>query len=394
MKTVKPTSIKELKKARKMWEQLLDDGRIAMTPKQVAKQFGDDGLKDCFELPYNKNMHLQGPYPKLLNLHSARLPYCRYDEEKGYFSEDFASLDATGETPPAHLHLINDETLEELYLPANAFSGPKYIALENLPNLRKITIAKNIETGEYPLRNKLSSMLDDGGGNGVKWFYCKHLPNLETIEIEGGLLWLRLQNVPKLINMNLAKANKLSYLYIEYAPKLNKLRVDQCIKLAKVNGLGPVQLRQLGVEAAINRIQKSKSKFDGTIYDNMTISDVHYVLDIINRGWAQAAIHDLLGEEYEERSEIFKKIPGFTMWSFKILNPLCLVSTRGTGMTATFEVLDRDFDNKFMFRYHSEGEVSPEHCLEYILYSLVNSELAKKFNTSKKMLKKLTALIQ
>lgn len=394
MKAVKPTSARDLKKAQKTWALLLEDGRIAMTPKRVAKQFADAGLGNRFELPLNKHMHLIGPYPKLLNLHSARLPYWTYYEEKAYFPEDFASLETTGETPPAQLHLINDENLEELYFPANALSGSNYIALDNLPNLKKITITRNIETGVYPVRDKLLTALDDGGGNGLKWLYCKNLPSLETIKIEGGLLWLRVQNAPKLINMNLANANKLFYLYIEHAPKISKLRVDQCIKLAKVDGLGPVQLRKLGVENAINRIQKSKSKFDGTIYKNMTISDVYFVLDIINKGWAQAAIYDLLGDEYENYTEIFKKIPGFTKWSFKILNPLCLVSTRGTGMTATFEVLERDFDNKNMFRYHSEGEVSPEYCLDYILHMLVNSKLAKKFGTSEKMLGKLKTLIQ
>lgn len=396
--TDKPLSPSALKKVQKQWNLLMKDGRIGMTPEMVAEEFGDEGLQDRFELPLNQEMHLLGPYPKCLNLHSAFLPYDQQNLTSAQIKNAFEALDASGKPPPAQLHLLNDVNVEELYIPSDDSGGSSYIALENLPNLRKITITPKLETGDYPFRNRLSSMISSSDDSGLKWLCCKDLPNLESIEINGGLVWLRVQNAPKLTTMNLAKTNKLWYLHIENAPALKKLRIDKCVKLEKVHGLDAAQLNQLAVGEAIDKLQKSKSRLDGVMYKNMTWSDVEFVLNILNRGWVEAAKRGLLGKEYEEETAGIRKMPDFKKWSFNVMKPLALTDTRGSGMTPTFEIHEKGFygddsENNTPLESTPWGATSAEECLQGAWSAFVNSQLSDKFNTLPKMLQKLKSLI-
>lgn len=382
-----------LKKVKSQWNRLLKDGRISMSPTLVAEKFGDEGLRDRFDLPLNEKMHLLTPYPKCLNLHAANLPHERWAEAYNHNKEAFADLDRTGKPPPAHLHLLNDSNVEEIYIPADGINASSYIALENLPNLRKIVISPNIEVGDYPFRNMLLSSFAAADDIGLKWVCCKNLPNLELIEINGGLVWLRVQDVPKLAMMNLANAKKLWYLHIENAPALAKLKIDKCVKLGRVHGMGVEQLSSLSVDTKIKKIQQSKSRLDGAMYKNMTFSDVEYVLNVLNRGWALAATKGLLGKNYKGEAVGIKKMPEYNRWSFNVMKPLASTDTQGTGMTPTFEIYENGFCGEDLLEFTPWGATSPEECLRGAWGTLENTRLANKFNTFPKMLQKLKSLI-
>jgi len=182
--------------------------------------------------------------------------------------------------------------------------------------------------------------------------------------------WLEINGAESLQSIDLSKASAIDFLSILNAPSVEKLDIKGCKKLKMISGMDPAKQREIGVTGQIDDMQ-AKSKCDGTIYKNMTFTDIDHILWTINYGVKIASLKGL----FQGGDDICcgrEDDPDFNSFSFHLLRPLESVYTGGTGETYAYQVLCHDYFRGKYGAYDSVGNSTQEDCLNYVLQALKN----------------------
>lgn len=303
---------------------------------------------DISTLKLDESNVLIGSYPKILDIRDYKF---KSDNIVSNFYSDFEKENLEG-TPQADIHLRGDPSVEVIYFP-NDETYFTYASIEDLPNLKEIHICNSSTHSLGPT---------------LKWLICKNLPNLKTIKIDGEVFWLQMENVVLLETIDVRKNSTMDFFSIKNAPSLKKINVSGCKKLRKITDMSDDIQAILGVTEQILTNQK-KSKNSGSLYRDMTFTDVDNVMANINNGVKLAVRLGVLedangGDDFcsgrENDSEFIK-------YSFRLLRPLENVYTGGSGETYTYENLQHGYYNSEYCIECSIGDRSQESCIEYVL---------------------------
>lgn len=292
-------------------------------------------------LEVDKNHVLIGPFGKTLDLRNVELDVDIVIND----GKEFARAIKNGRPPQSPIYISGNAEVEVLYIPLQR-AMVDYAVIENLPNLRELHIS-----GENSIGVKFGDL---------KWLICQNLPKLKKITAKGRLFWLQINDAPMLETIDTKACPNLDNFSIHGAPKLSKINVSGCKKLQRIDGLTNDTQIALDVREQIS-VNQEKSKGDGTIYKNMTYSDVLMVLDRINEGLKLALKRNYLRGEIEA---VVLAGSGGDMpyhFGFKLLRPLEAVTTGGTGESYAYRTI---LDGCEM------GNSTQEDCLEYILKNI------------------------
>ncbi len=294
------------------------------------------------KLQLDKKNVLIGTYGKTLDLRDVELEVDILVND----IDDFARAEKAKRPPPSPIYICGNTEVEVLHLPLDR-AMVDYVVIENLPNLREIIISGD---NSYGVRS-----------GDLKWLICQNLPKLTKITAKGRLFWLQIEDAPMLEAIDVKKCPYLDYFSILGAPKLSKVNVAGCYKLKTIEGLSVDAQGILDVHQQICTNQE-KSKRDGTIYKNMTCTDVDIVLNYINNGLKLAVERQYL-IDYSSGYSVVEANELFCAYGFNLLRPLEGCTTGGTGQTYAYEA---NLDAWGM------GNTSQEECLNYILGTISN----------------------
>lgn len=270
----------------------------------------------------------------------------------GYGREDYAQAATSGGFVKPVVCISNEINVKIIYFPLDW----DYVVFDNLPNLEELHIGYGNGSKKYLFRN-------------LQWMICRNLPNLKKITINCDLMrWLQIDGAESLQSIDLSKAGAIDFLSISNAPSVKEIDVKGCKKLKEASGMDQAKQSELGVTSQIDDMQ-AKSKCDGTLYKNMTFTDVEHVLWTINYGVKIASLKGLFQGD-EDTCYGREDDPDFNNFSFALLRPLEFVYTGGTGETYAYEVLCHDYSNGQYGAYDSVGNGTQEDCLDYALHTL------------------------
>ena len=295
----------------------------------------------------------------------------------GYGDTDYKPAAASGGLLKPVVCISNDKDVRVIHFPPDW----DYVVFDNLLNLEELHIGS-----ENPKDTLFHSL---------QWMFCRSLPNLKKITINCNVMrWLEIDGAESLQSIDLSKAGAIDFLSILNAPPVKEIDVEGCKKLKEISGMHLSKQSELGVTDQIESMQ-AKSKYDGTLYKNMTFTDVEHVLWTINYGMKIASLKGLFqGDEdicYGREDD-----PDFNNFSFHLLRPLEFVYTGGTGEAYAYEVLCHDYLNGKYGAYTGVGNRTQEECLDYALHTLSCTDLSipgRQDPTNKQILKFLNALV-
>ena len=272
--------------------------------------------------------------------------------------KDYVQAAASGSFVKPVVCISNEIDVKVIYFPLDW----DYVVFDNLPSLEELHIGYGGGPKKYLFRN-------------LQWMICRNLPNLKKITINCDLIrWLKIDGTESLQSIDLSKASAIDHLSILNAPSVEKIDIKGCKKLKMISGMDPDKQRELGVTDQIDDMQ-AKSKCDGTIYKDMTFTDIDHVLWTINYGVKIASLKGL----FKGVADICygrEDDPDFNSFSFHLLRPLEFVYTGGTGETYAYEVLCHDYFKGKYGAYDSVGNSTQEDCLDYALQTLMGLFLA------------------
>ena len=303
-----------------------------------------------------------------------------FDQECfGYGEADYKKAAISGDLLQPAVCIANDVNVKIIYFP------PKwdYVVFDNLPNLEELHVCV------IDSKDKWATLF-----HSLQWMICRNLPNLKKITINCNVMrWLEIDGAKALQSIDLRKAVAIDYFCILNAPSVEKINIKGCNKIREISGMHPAKQNELGVTSQIEDMQ-AKSKHDGTLYKNMTFTDVEHVLWTINYGVKIASLKGFLRDEdacYGREDD-----PDFNSFSFHLLRPLEYVYTGGTGETYAYAVLCHDYSNGEYGAYDSVGNSTQEDCLGYALHTLSCMDLnipGKRDPTEKQILNFLKKLV-
>jgi hypothetical protein len=271
-----------------------------------------------------------------------------------HMQDAFKQAAAEGRPPQPNICVANDGVLEVLHFPSDAV-GVEYAVIENLPNLREVHIG--------PAKPGALSLVN------LRWLILQNLPKLESITVDGGLRWLDIHSVPALSAIDVRKAKSLDHFCVTDSPSLANLQIEGCAKLRNIVGISESDETRLFVRQQITSNQAA-SRFDGTMYPDMTFTDVDHVMTVINQGAKLATVAGKLDPDFCYGQELN---PDFNRFSFRLLRPLEHVYTGGTGEIYPYEAIGYDYSKKLGFGVvSSRGCSSQEDCLDHALNTMVD----------------------
>jgi hypothetical protein len=280
-------------------------------------------------------------------------------EPLGYEDKDYEEAAKSGSLVKPVVCISNDVTLRVIHFPLEF----DYVVFDNLPNLEELHIGGGGPKDTW-----------DAMSHSLQWMICRNLPKLKKITVNCKVLrWLEIDGAESLQSIDLRKAGAIDRLSILNAPSVKKIDVRGCKKLKEISGMHPDKQSELGVTDQIESMQ-ANSKCDGTLYKNMSFTDVEHVLWTINYGVKIASLKGLFhGDEdfcYGREDD-----PDFNNFSFHLLRPLEFVYTGGTGETYAYEAVCHDFSNGKYGAYLGVGNSTQEECLDQALDTLSGSDL-------------------
>ncbi len=214
--------------------------------------------------------------------------------------------------PMSILRFENDSSLEEFEgVEGNGYAVYADLDGKNCDGIASLEFAKFEHSG---LSQEQERSLSIGNFKNVKkiyldethdfrWIYIDNLKSLEAVVVRGSVRVLRINDSPKLKVLDLMRCSRLEAISCD-SKKISSLNLDGCVKLTE-SRVEPLTLRKLSI-AQIKKIQ-SKSRLDGTIYEDMTYTDIDAVLKYINEGQRTASY---LGFQDASRVHLFY----FDLW--------------------------------------------------------------------------------
>jgi hypothetical protein len=251
--------------------------------------------------------------------------------------------------PTTNLRIADDTTVEILYFPND---NCDFAVIENLPNLKELHISTK----------DVTSTKDDIW---LTWLICRNLPKLETVIISGGLMWLEIDSAENLKLIDVGQCKKLDYFSIQSAPALEKIIIKNCRKLRCIADLDFATQDRMGITKQINLIQ-SKSKYENSLYKDMTYTDVDALAHLINTKIKLAAEQGYLQEgKYSRLIGEGANAPAYTPFSFELLGPLEHVPTDGTDhlYPSPYAFYESEYDGD----RNASGNNTQEDCLKQML---------------------------
>lgn len=328
-------------------------------------------------LRLDKNRRLIGNYPKILDLREHEYEI----EIVSHSDEEFKKAEKEGKLVQANICVSENGNVETIYFPYDMI-GIDYAIIENLPNLTELIVCCKEVSSEELWR--VSEEL--------QWLICMNLPKLKKITISGGVKWLQIENAAALESINVGKCKTLDYFSIKKTPSLKSINIKNCRKLKNIIGMNVAKQDRLGVTSQIQAIQ-NKSKNKGSVYKDMTYTDVDAVLKIINVGVKLATIKGYFGENADiDLCYGRENDPNFKPFSFKLLRPLEEVYAGGTGELYAYAYLAHDFFNGKYGICSQIGNKNQENCLDYALNSIEVPDCKRP--SSKQVLKFLNMLVK
>ena len=257
----------------------------------------------------------------------------------------------------SHRELVisDDPVIKEIII--HGAISPYYLVISNLPNLRKISIADHW----------------------CLWMEFTNLPSLESVDLSGGVVSLRIDGARSLNNIYLGECPNIDFVSISQDINLESINVLGCLKLRTIFGIKESDEICVSLLGQIKQNQ-STSRMDGYIYDEMTFTDIDIVGEKINeslkalsrsgRWWSKDSQSSSMFGNYG----LFACEPKFKPYSFRILRPLERVYTGGTGETYPYVFIEQVFSISELAVEEVEaveqiGNSSPEECLRYFLHS-------------------------
>lgn len=318
-----------------------------MCAKKIAPT--EEPIVECWIKPkIDKGGTLKGPYPKYLSLVDADFPTNIHIHTYKVFKD----CQERGIPVPANLRIASDIHIEHLTVPNDAI-GVDYIIVENLPNLRTLVVGQNL--GQSSLGE-------------LQWLVLRNLPRLVSVKVIGPIRWLEIDSSESLESVCLSQCPNLDYLAISGCRRLSDLQIDGCLKLRKVLRIGLTRQKRLRLKEQI-KANQDKSRLDGSIYKNMTFTDLDIAKRIINSGVKIATRMGKLPEDFCYGQESNRK---FRSFSYELLRPLEQVYTGGTGETYAYTSLCHDYyEHQGVGIWNAMGYRTPEDCLEGFLSTAV-----------------------
>lgn len=253
--------------------------------------------------------------------------------------------------PTTNLRIADDTTIEILNFP-NENDNYDFAVVENLPNLKELHIAARDVT---PSKEK----------TWLKWLICRNLPKLKKVVISGGLMWLEIDSAENLKLIDVGQCKKLEHFSVKSAPALEKIIIKNCRKLRCIADLDLATQERMGITKQINLIQ-SKSRYENSIYKDMTYRDVEALAHLINTKIKLAAEQGYLGEgKYSRLIGEGANAPAYTPFSFELLGPLEHVPTDGIDhlYPSPYAFYESDYDGD----RNAFGKNTQENCLKQML---------------------------
>lgn len=249
----------------------------------------------------------------------------------------------------------NLKTIKTLIIPSYV-NGASALYIENLPALETL----NIEISNF------------GSMFGFQWIEIFDAPNLKSVKITGGAR-----------SIYISGSNNMEIIDISECSRIDEFDIGHQINPVQIKALGCVKLRpsiysknNKDLENQISENQ-SKSKLDGTIYDDMTYMDVDEVLKIINEGVKAIGRS---GRMSEGKSRVFGNYgfwvfdPDFIPYYLRFISDpeddLDTPYTGSTEETYAYSVMERvpfEYDSLRIGDEMNLGNTSQEDCLKYIL---------------------------
>ena len=288
-------------------------------------------------IPTIVDCKLVGPLPEILDL------------SNGSFSElDFSSEKS--------LYISGDSVIKKLIIPCGVI-GVNFLCINDLPLLEEI----------YLIGDPISFFRT------FQWIFIGEVPSLKRISLKGNVCSIELENAMSLVDVDLSGCPDLDYFKVSDVPPSFRINIFGCYKLRGVVGLDVECSCSKNVLEQIDANQKN-SRLDGLIYEGMTFTDIDAVNDLINEGVKAMSRKGLLYNEDDDsimgKYYLASYDPEFKPYTFRILKPLELVYTGGTGETYSYVFVQRYVSAEDFSVEDDEGagNSSPENCLHYMLH--------------------------
>lgn len=319
-----------------------------------------DMASNTWEVKFDSQRRLLGPYPKSIDLAELPMP-----------EMDFAN--------PSKIVIENDENLEELTILGD-MTGVAFAEIESLSALKTLRVSCAAKKPYFQT---------------LQWINLQDLGALNKIVVQGGVKALNISNAPMLKELDVSGCPSLELLSVEGDTSLTLIKLEGCVKLRAVHGLAAGSFAALQASTQITANQVGTSESNG-LYENMTFTDVDKILDLINRGLKQASLKGMLPDWSGETGLYGDSAsdPNFMPLGYRLLAPLEEVYTGGTGETYAFSATLRygDLDDSVV---DEVGNLSVEKCIEYLLQAASQFEWSiagDNYITEESVLSQLTKL--
>ena len=286
---------------------------------------------------------LVGPYPEVVDLTGGNFPKLDFSQE-------------------SCLIISDDPGVKKIILPCGAV-GVDYLVFSGLSALEEV-----IFTGK-----------PNGLCKAYQWISIANVPSLRKAFLTGDVCSLKIEGAMSLESLDVSGCPGLDLVsIIEISSKI-KVNVSGCLRLRRIVGLDADLVNSSGLAEQIQENQRN-SRRDGTFYENMTFTDIDLLAELINEGVKALSREGLLPSEDGSilgRYDVEACDAQFKPYNFRILEPLELVYTGGTGETYAYVSIERLFwlDDLNLTDEQGMGHSSPEYCLKHFI-QLTSSRLS------------------